>query len=355
MGAVYLVRHPRLPRLDALKLLRRELCDDPGFSQRFLQEADVVARLSHRNVVSVLDRGEDGGQLWLTMQYVEGTDAETALAEAGGRLPPERVVHIVTEVGAALDAAHRQQLVHRDVKPANILLRRTDDGEIEQVFLTDFGIAKSLDGGRGITRTGMVLATFDYASPEQIESRPLDARSDVYALGCVLYKLLTGSVPFPGQSVMSALRGHLSLAPPRPTALVPGLPPGLDDVVARAMAKNPADRFPTCRELATAAAAALTARPTAPETVVELPGPPLPPPPRGDARGTEPAPDRTPTPVYAAPQGRTVPEPAPPWAAPPAQQPAPQQPAPQQPVPQRPPPRAPEPTGRGRTGRWIWL
>src|SRR3954462_8814056 len=108
MGAVYLVRHPRLPRLDALKLLRRELNDDPGFTQRFLQEADVVAQLSHRNIVSVLDRGEDGGQLWLTMQYVDGTDAETALAQAGGRLPPARAVHIVTEVGAALDAAPRR-------------------------------------------------------------------------------------------------------------------------------------------------------------------------------------------------------------------------------------------------------
>src|SRR5690349_15325397 len=196
MGAVYLVRHPRLPRLDALKLLRRELNDDPGYTQRFLQEADVVARLAHRNVVSVLDRGEDDGQLWLTMQYVDGTDAETALAADGGRMSPERAVHIVAEVGAALDAAHRHHLVHRDVKPANILLRAGDDGEREQVFLTDFGIAKSLDAGKGLTRTGMVLATLDYASPEQIQSRPLDGRSDQYSLGCVLFRFLTGRVPY---------------------------------------------------------------------------------------------------------------------------------------------------------------
>jgi hypothetical protein len=325
MGAVYLVRHPRLPRFDALKLLRRELSGDPGFAQRFLQEADVVARLTHRNIVSVLDRGEDDGQLWLTMQYVDGTDVETALAEAGGRLPPERAVHIVAEVGAALDAAHRQQLVHRDVKPANILLRAGDDGEREQVFLTDFGIAKSLDGGKGLTRTGMVLATFDYASPEQIESRPLDGRSDLYSLGCVLHRLLTGSVPFPGQSLVAAVHGHLAMPAPRPTALVPELPAGLDDVVARAMAKSPDERFGSCRELATAAAAAVAprrappapvlVRPTEPETVVELAGPPLRPPP-----------PRSPTPVYPAP-------------APPPSVPAPQEPTP----------------GRRGPGRWIWL
>jgi serine/threonine protein kinase/Tol biopolymer transport system component len=329
MGAVYLVRHPRLPRLDALKLLRRELSGDPDFAQRFLQEADVVARLAHRNIVAVLDRGEDDGQLWLTMQYVEGTDAETALAEAGGRLPPERAVHIVGEVGTALDAAHRQQLVHRDVKPANILLRAGDDGEREQVFLTDFGIAKSLDGTKALTRTGMVLATFDYASPEQIESRPLDGRSDLYSLGCVLHRLLTGSVPFPGQSLIAAFHGHMSLPPPRPTALVPGLPAELDDVVARAMAKRPDDRFGSGRELAAAAAAAVAprraptapvlVRPTEPETVVELPGPPLRPPPA-----------RSPTPVYPAPT------------------------PPPQPPPFVPAPPEPAPTGRG-PGRWIWL
>src|SRR4051812_15090960 len=165
MGAVYLVRHPRLPRMDALKLLQKELSADPDFVRRFLQEADVTAGLSHRNIVPILDRGEDDGQLWLTMRFVDGIDAETALADAGGLLPAERAVHIVAEVGAALDEAHRHHLVHRDVKPANILLGRTDDGDPEQVYLTDFGIAKSLDGASKLTRTGMVVATFDYASP----------------------------------------------------------------------------------------------------------------------------------------------------------------------------------------------
>ncbi|GAA3154193.1 hypothetical protein GCM10010531_01550 [Blastococcus jejuensis] len=269
MGAVYLVRHPRLPRYDALKLLRSELSADPDFARRFLREADVVAGLSHRNIVSVLDRGEDDGQLWLTMQYVDGIDAEQALEGAGGLLPAERVAHIVTEVAAALDAAHRAHLIHRDVKPANILLSpAADEDDPEQVFLTDFGIAKSLESGdTRLTRTGAVVATFDYASPEQIESRSPDARSDIYSLGCVLFKLLTGRVPFPGPGVAAAIHGHLQLPPPRPTSLVPWLAPGIDDVVARAMAKDPADRFPTCRAMAAATARALADFP-------EPPGPP---------------------------------------------------------------------------------
>jgi serine/threonine protein kinase len=264
MGAVYLVRHPRLPRHDALKLLNRELSTEPDFVARFVREADVVASLSHPNIVSIYDRGEENGQLWLTMRFVDGTDGEAALAQAGGLLPAPRVVHIVAEVAAALDAAHRQNLVHRDVKPANILLSESDDDEAEQVFLTDFGIAKSLEASSQLTRTGLVVATFDYASPEQIEARPLDSRSDVYSLGCVLYKLLSGSVPFPGETMLASAAGHLSLPPPKPTALAPWLTPALDDVVARAMAKDPADRFPTCRALATAAAAAMNDFPAAP-------------------------------------------------------------------------------------------
>jgi len=259
MGAVYLAGHPRLPRYDALKLLRPELSADPDFAARFLREADVVARLSHRNIVSVLDRGEYAGQLWLSMQFVDGVDAERVLAETPGGLPPGRVLHIVTETAAALDCAHRNNLIHRDVKPANILLAPSADGDDgpEQVFLTDFGIAKSLDGATKLTRTGSVLATFDYASPEQLESRPVDARSDVYALGCVLYRLLTGSVPFPGTSVAALMHGHLALPPPRPTAVAPWLAPAIDDVVARAMAKDPAERYPTCRALAEATGRAL--------------------------------------------------------------------------------------------------
>ena len=147
MGAVYLVRHPRLPRFDALKLLNRELSAEPDFVARFMREADIVSGLSHRNIVSIYDRGEEAGQLWLTMRYVDGIDAEGALEESGGLLPVSRAVHIIGHVAAALDAAHRKHLIHRDVKPANILLCPADDDDGEQVFLTDFGIAKSLDAG----------------------------------------------------------------------------------------------------------------------------------------------------------------------------------------------------------------
>ena len=265
MGEVHLVRHPRLPRLEALKVLRPEYSADADFARRFLLEADLVAGLEHRNIVPVLDRGEDEGRLWLTMRYVDGIDAEDALAAAGGLLPARRAVHIVTEVAAALDCAHRSNLVHRDVKPANVLLSRPVDDEPEQVFLTDFGIASALDAATRLTRTGMVLATFDYASPEQFESLPLDARSDVYSLGCVLHRLLTGSVPFPGR-----LGRGGAARPPGPAAARgrrrghPGCRPGLDAVIARAMAKDPGDRYPTCRALAADAPAALDSLPPVP-------------------------------------------------------------------------------------------
>jgi serine/threonine-protein kinase len=293
MGAVYLVRHPRLPRLEALKLLRPERSADPTFVARFQHEADVVARLSHRNIVSVHDRGEDAGQLWLTMQFIDGVDVERVLAESTGGLPTPRALHIVAETAAALDCAHRNNLIHRDVKPANILLAASADGDNgpEQVFLTDFGIAKALDGATKLTRTGSILASFDYAPPEQIDGGTVDARSDVYALGCVLYRLLTGSVPFPGATVASLMHSHLALPPPRPTALAPWLPPAIDAVVARAMAKDPAERYRTCRALAEDADRALT--PPAEPSTVPLAGsadrvqtdrlvgrpPPLPPPP----------------------------------------------------------------------------
>src|SRR4051794_3250849 len=264
MGAVYLVRHPRLPRLVALKLLRAEFAADPGFAARFLHEAEMVASLSHRNIVEVFDRDEDDGRLWLTMQYVDGVDAETALEQAGGSFPAERAVHIVSEVAAALDHAHEHHILHRDVKPANILLASGHGDDPESVFLTDFGVAKALDGSTKLTKTGVVIATFDYASPEQIESAPLDARSDVYSLGGVLHRLLSGSVPYPGVTLAAAIHGHLSRPPPRPTDLVPWLPPAFDAVVAQAMAKDPADRYPTCRALAAAAVRAVADFPEPP-------------------------------------------------------------------------------------------
>jgi len=269
MGSVYLARHPRLPRFDALKLLRPELCSDPAFVGRFEREADTVAQLDHPNIVAVHDRGSADGQLWISMRFIDGTNAEKALAGLDEGMPPERVVRIISKVASALDYAHKRQLLHRDVKPANILLTSgpdddadNHDEESERVFLSDFGVAKAIGEAAerisSLTSTGSVVATLDYASPEQIKGQVLDHRSDIYALGCVLYKLLTGTVPFPGDSVAARVYGHLNNVAPPPSSLVPSLPSGFDEVARRATAKDAEDRYPTCRALAVAARAALT-------------------------------------------------------------------------------------------------
>jgi serine/threonine protein kinase len=262
MGSVYLAVHPRLPRRVAIKLLRPELCADPRFVQRFHRESTTVAQLEHPNILPVLDRGSELGQLWMSMPYIAGIDADKALQENANGMEPNRAVHIIGRVASALDYAHRQQLLHRDVKPANILLAvDADEGEQERVFLTDFGIAKSTEQVTRLTETGAVIATFDYASPEQIEGRGMDHRSDIYSLGCVLYQLLTGSVPYPGSSVAVPIHGHLHVPPPRPSQQNLGLPPALDAVIAKAMAKNPDERYDSCRALWQAASHALAEPP----------------------------------------------------------------------------------------------
>ncbi|MBA2416037.1 MAG: protein kinase [Geodermatophilaceae bacterium] len=288
MGTVYLAHHPRLPRKDALKLLRADLSADPGFRARFEREADLASRLDHGNIVTVYDRGCTDEQLWIDMQYVDGIDASQALEGTPAAMTVDRVLRIVGEVGSGLDFAHRHGLWHRDVKPANILLADSNDPEEpERVLLTDFGVAKAVDEARQLTSTGNMLATLAYAAPEQIESRALDHRVDIYALGCVLYELLTGMVPFPEDTAYATMAAHLNKPPPRPSAVLSSLPAGLDDVVARAMAKNREDRFASCRELAKAARATLNppaepARPiarvsTAPVTQVQsVPRPPAP-------------------------------------------------------------------------------
>ncbi|MEU2107041.1 MULTISPECIES: protein kinase domain-containing protein [unclassified Nocardia] len=255
MGSVYLARHPRLPRQTALKLLNRELFTDVEVRARFEREADLAAQLDHPNIVAVYDRGAEDEQLWISMQYVDGVDAATVNPQS---LPPERAVQIIEGVASALDYAHGMGVLHRDVKPANIMLARAVGGHGERVFLTDFGIARLREDSTHLTQTGMFTATLAYASPEQMTGAHLDHRSDQYSLACALYWLLTGVAPFDAPAPADIIRGHLQLPPPSVAAVRAGLSPALDAVIAKAMAKRPDDRYVSCAEFASAARRALT-------------------------------------------------------------------------------------------------
>jgi serine/threonine protein kinase len=275
MGEVYLVHHPRLPRLDALKLLPTATSADHSYRERFQREADLAARLDHDSVVTVYDRGEAAGQLWIHMKYVAGQDAAAALRN-DGPFTAARALHTIIRVAAALDAAHRHGLLHRDVKPANILLGTpSEPGEPERVFLTDFGIAKGVGDAAELTPSGHFAASLDYASPEQIQVQPLDGRSDQYALGCVLFQLLTGSVPYPGDGPWARMNAHLTAAVPQVGQLRPGLPLGVQAVLDRALAKDPNARFETCGAMAAALGVALKDLQggSAEGTVISLPEP----------------------------------------------------------------------------------
>ncbi len=263
MGTVYLAKHPRLPRLTALKLLARELYTDTEIRGRFEREADLVAQLDHPNIVTVYDRGAEDDQLWISMQFISGSDAASVDVDV---LAPARAVQIIAEVGAALDFAHANGVLHRDIKPANILLAKAPIGHPERVLLTDFGIAGVRDSDTTLASGDTITATLAYAAPEQLGGRTLDHRADQYSLGCTLYWLLTGSAPFPNGNPAKVIHDHLYSPPPSVRATRPALPPQLDAVLARAMAKNPADRFDTCTEFAAAArqALAVVRPPTAP-------------------------------------------------------------------------------------------
>ncbi|PXX68912.1 serine/threonine-protein kinase [Nocardia tenerifensis] len=255
MGSVYLAKHPRLPRMTALKLLNREMFFDKEVRARFEREADLVAQLDHPNIVTVYDRGLEDEQLWISMQYIDGIDAASVQPQA---LPPERAVQIIKETADALDYAHGIGVLHRDVKPANILLARSGSGRGERVYLTDFGIARFRDDTGHLTQTGTFTATLAYASPEQLTGAALDHRSDQYSLACSLFWLFTGSGPFSATNPAAVIQGHLQGAPPALSSHRPGLPYALDSVLARAMAKRPEDRYPSCADFAAAAKHALT-------------------------------------------------------------------------------------------------
>ncbi len=254
MGTVYLAHNPDLPRKEALKVLAAELSRDPDFRARFVREADVAAGLDHPNIVSVHRRGEFESRLWIAMQFVDGMNAEDALR--AGEMTAARAVHVVGEIAKALDYAHQRGVLHRDIKPANFLLSGSAHGD-ERVLLGDFGIARALDDA-GLTATGSVLATLSFAAPEVLAGQSFDGRADLYSLGCTLFRLLTGEAPFSsGGGVAAVVGAHLYQPPPKVTDRVPTLSAAMDSVIAAAMAKDPAHRFASARELAQAAAAAL--------------------------------------------------------------------------------------------------
>jgi serine/threonine protein kinase, bacterial len=258
MGEVYLVQHPRLPRYDALKILPMELTTDREYAERFNREANLVARLWHPHIVGVHDRGEHDGQLWITMDFVEGTDAARLLSErGGGGLPPEDVVRIVTAVADALDYAHQQELLHRDVKPSNILLAQTNS-KFSRALLADFGIARMVKDTAGLTATDMTVGTVAYAAPEQLMGHALDGRADQYALAASAFHLLTGQQLFQHDNPAVVISNHLTASPPAIGERIPELS-GLGPAFERALAKSPADRFDTCTDFAEAMAHGLSA------------------------------------------------------------------------------------------------
>ncbi len=247
MGTVYLAAHPRLPRQDALKVLSAELTTDPQYRERFLREADLAASLSHPNILGIHDRGEYDGQFWISMDYVAGTDAGRLLREYyPGGMPVADALAIITAVGSALDYAHQRGLLHRDVKPANILL----DSGSQRIFLADFGIARRIEDTSGLTGTNMMVGTVSYAAPEQLKGEALDGRADQYALACTAFHLLTGAPPYVDSNPAVVMTKHCTAPPPPPGQRRPELA-ALDPVLARAMAKTPADRFPSCRDFTT--------------------------------------------------------------------------------------------------------
>ncbi|WP_326548034.1 serine/threonine-protein kinase [Mycolicibacterium sp. ND9-15] len=253
MGEVYLAQHPRLPRLDALKILTASATVDEEFRARFNREADLAATLWHPHVVGVHDRGEFNGRLWISMDYVDGTDAGQLLRDrypAG--MPQDDVADIVTAVADALDFAHERRMLHRDVKPENILVTMSDSHR-RRVLLTDFGIARRIDDASNLTEANVAMGTINYAAPEQLLGKALDGRADQYALAATTFHLLTGAPPFDDENRAVVISHHLSSPPPRLSERRPDLA-HLDAVLATALAKDPVDRYPRCIDFARALA-----------------------------------------------------------------------------------------------------
>ena len=247
---VYSAEDIGLGRPVALKVLSSTLAANEAFRSRFTRESRLAAALDHPNIVTIYDAGEEERALYISMRLVRGDDLG-GLLEREAPLSFGRVLSIVEQVASALDHAHARGLVHRDVKPTNILIERPSD----RAYLTDFGVVKEASS-HGLTQTGFFLGTFGYAAPEQIEGRGVDGRTDMYGLGCVLYQCLTGEAPFGDQTEASVIRSHLVDPPPKATAKRPDLPAAIDDVIATSMAKAMEDRFRTCGDLVGALRAA---------------------------------------------------------------------------------------------------
>jgi serine/threonine-protein kinase len=259
MSVVYLAEHVRLGRKVALKVLASPLAGDEHYRERFIRESQRAADLDHPNVIPIYDAGEiEGGDadglLYIAMRYVDGSDLR-ALLKREGQLSVGRTIFMLEQVAAALDAAHDKALIHRDVKPSNVLVAEPS----EHVYLTDFGVAKQTTAP-DLTRTGMFIGTVEYAAPEQIEGLALDGRTDVYALGCVLYECLAGRPPFDREAEVAVMHAHLATPPPKLTDVRPDLPKELDRVIARAMAKSRDDRFESASDLLNAAHASVLQR-----------------------------------------------------------------------------------------------
>jgi serine/threonine-protein kinase len=251
MAVVYLARDERLDRPVALKVLAPVLAEDEAFRKRFIRESRAAAAVEDPHIIPVFEAGEAGGMLYIAMRYVPGGDVRT-MVRRDGPLPPGRAAAVIAQVASALDAAHAAGLVHRDVKPANMLVDRRSNRS-DHVYLADFGLSKKrLAASAGLTGTGQFVGTLDYSAPEQIRGRPADGRTDQYALACAAFELLTGAPPFHHEEVTAVMYAHLSEPPPPVTSRRAGLPPAVDQVVARALAKVPADRYASCQEFADA-------------------------------------------------------------------------------------------------------
>jgi hypothetical protein len=252
MAVVYRARDVRLGRWVALKVLAGDLARDDAFRRRFIRESRAAAAVDHPNIIPIFDAGEAGGVLFIAMRYVGGQDVHSLLNRTGP-LPPARAAGIVAQVASALDAAHACGLVHRDVKPANMLLGGlAEDGSEDHTYLSDFGISKTSQATTNLTLTGQVLGTLNYLAPEQIEGRPVDGRADAYSLACAAFEMLAGAPPFRRDQSLAVMWAQLSAPPPALTSARPDLPPGVDQVMFRGLAKAPEERYPNCRAFAAA-------------------------------------------------------------------------------------------------------